>query len=96
LNVRYRDFAHAMPFALQVLMYASPVVYATELVPERFRFWFWLNPLTGAIEGMRSALLGGAPGLWAPFAVSAAMAAVLFVSGAYFFRRLERSFADTL
>ena len=82
LNVRYRDFGYALPFFLQVLMYASPVVYGMELVPERFRPWFWLNPLTGVIAGMRASLLGGGAEVRAPLAFSARFATVAFVSGA--------------
>jgi len=96
LNVRYRDFMHAMPFLIQVWMYASPVVYAPELVPERWRAVFALNPLTGALEGFRAALLGGGDAVWVPLAVSAAWAMLALVSGAFFFRRVESDFADNL
>lgn len=96
LNVRYRDFMYALPFLIQVWMYASPVVYGLTLVPERWRGWFVLNPLVGVLEGMRAALLGGGGGAWVPLAISAGMTAAIFVSGALFFRRVERNFADNL
>jgi lipopolysaccharide transport system permease protein len=96
LNVRYRDFMYALPFLIQMGMYASPVVYGLELVPTRWREVFMLNPLVGILEGGRAAVLGGGTGLSVSLAISAAAAAVALVSGAFFFRRVERSFADNL
>jgi lipopolysaccharide transport system permease protein len=95
LNVRYRDFAYALPFLLQVWMYASPVVYGTELVSERWRTVFALNPMTGILDGMRAALTGG-PVIWSAIAISAAVALIALVTGMLFFRRVERDFADQL
>lgn len=95
LNVRYRDFMYALPFVIQVWMYASPVVYGLELIPGRWQSVFALNPLVGIIEAHRWALLGGAGSLtW--LAVSAAAAVVALGSGAWFFRRVEQDFADNL
>jgi lipopolysaccharide transport system permease protein len=96
LNVRYRDFMYALPFLIQVWMYASPVVYGMELIPDKWRPWFVLNPIAGLIEGFRCALLGTTmtTGSWLLYA--AAITAVVLVSGAFFFRRIEREFADTL
>lgn len=96
LNVRYRDFGYALPFLLQVLMYASPVVYGLELVPGRWREWFALNPLVGLLEGMRAALLGGLTHGTAPVLISTGFGVVALLSGAWYFRRVERSFADSL
>ena len=96
LNVRYRDFMYALPFIIQVWMYASPVVYGLELVPERWRLFLMLNPLTGILGGLRAAFLGGGSTVWAPLAVSAAMGLCALVSGAFFFRRVEKGFADNL
>ncbi len=96
LNVRYRDFMYALPFFIQVWMYASPVVYGMELVPERWRSVFALNPLTGVLEGFRAALLGGGRVVFAPLAVAGVMAFVALISGAFFFRRVEKDFADNL
>jgi lipopolysaccharide transport system permease protein len=96
LNVRYRDFAYALPFLIQVWMYASPVVYGLALVGERWAPWFGLNPMVGALEALRQALLGASsltPGL---FATSAMLAVLALTSGAFFFRRVEREFADSL
>jgi lipopolysaccharide transport system permease protein len=97
LNVRYRDFMYALPFLIQVWMYASPVVYGLELVPERWWGVFAFNPLVGILEGLRAALLGGADGsIVRPLAVSIVAAGIAVGSGAYFFRRVERDFADNL
>lgn len=95
LNVRYRDFMYALPFLIQIWMYASPVVYGLELFPERWRPWIGLNPMAGLIEGFRRSLLGGESS-WALLGMSAAIAAVFLVSGLFFFRRVEREFADNL
>jgi lipopolysaccharide transport system permease protein len=96
LNVRYRDFMYALPFIIQVMMYASPVVYGVEMVPERWRTLFSLNPLVGIMEGFRAALLGGETRVFMSLTASAALAAVILVSGAFFFRRVEKDFADNL
>lgn len=95
LNVRYRDFMYALPFMIQVGLYASPVVYGTELIPEEWRGVFALNPLVGVLEGSRTALLGGGNVGW-PLAISAVVALITLITGAFFFRRVERSFADNL
>jgi lipopolysaccharide transport system permease protein len=96
LNVRYRDFMYALPFMIQVWMYASPVVYGLDMVPERWRGLYMLNPLTGILEGLRASVLGGEANVWAPLGVSAAMALIAVITGGFFFRRMERSFADNL
>lgn len=96
LNVRYRDFVHAQPFLTQVLMYASPVVYSFQLVPEELRFIYSVNPLVGLIESGRAAILGGGQFLLISMTISVIWAAVVFVTGALFFRRVERRFAEDL
>ena len=95
LNVRYRDVGVALPVALQLLMFASPVAYPSSLVPPAWRTAYALNPLVGLIEGFRAALLGR-PMDWAALGVSAAVTAVLLVYSAYTFRRRERGFADVV
>ncbi len=96
LNVRYRDFVHAMPFLLQVWMFASPVAYATTLVPEKWRLVYALNPAVAFIEGTRWAVLGSSS-VTAPMVVQAAgLSLVIFLGGAFFLRRVERSFADSV
>jgi len=96
LNVRYRDFMYAIPFLLQVWMYASPVVYGLSLVPERWRPWVALNPLCGMLEGFRQALLGTSSlGGWA-ISIAVGGATIALVSGALYFRRVEQEFAEQL
>lgn len=95
LNVQYRDVQQAIPFLLQAWMYASPVAYSISLIPSHgiWRFIYGLNPMTGVIQGFRWALLGGQP----PdrlMIVSVVMVIVLLISGLYYFRSMERNFAD--
>jgi lipopolysaccharide transport system permease protein len=95
-NVRYRDFMYAAPFLIQVWMYATPVIYATSIVPERWRVWYGLNPLVGIIEGCRWSLLGQSSLTPEMVLTSVVLSLAALVSGAYIFRRVERGFADTL
>jgi lipopolysaccharide transport system permease protein len=96
LNVRYRDIQHAVPFLVQIWLFATPIAYPSSLVPDPWRTIYSLNPLVSVVEGFRWALLGSgrAPGL--SLASSTLAATVLLVTGAYFFRRIERSFADVV
>jgi lipopolysaccharide transport system permease protein len=96
LNVQYRDFMYALPFLVQIWMYASPVVYATSLIPEQWRALYSLNPAVGLIEGFRWSLLGSNTLEPAMLAAALAGAVTSLVSGAYVFRRIERGFADVL
>ena len=93
LNIQYRDVKHITPFLVQIWMYASPVVYPLSIIPERYRLLYALNPMAGALEAFRAALLGSALSP-AVLAVSLATAVTLSVSGALYFRRTERVFAD--
>ena len=95
LTVRYRDIRYALPFAIQVWMFATPVIFPSSMVPLRWRWALAINPLTGVIEGFRSALFGK-PFNWGALAVCASIAFALLVYAAYSFRRLERTFADTI
>lgn len=93
LNVKYRDFQYTVPFLIQIWMFASPVVYASSLVPESLRVWYGLNPMAGVIEGFRWAILGnGAPS--AMVLVSVGMVLAILVSGMFYFRRMEQYYAD--
>ncbi len=100
LNVRFRDVNYLIPFLAQIWMYLTPVIYGSTLIPERFRLLLGLNPLTGVVEGFRWALLGNrladaqAPGVL--FGISIAITLLVLVSGAIFFRRTERTFADII
>ena len=93
LNVQYRDVQHAVPFLIQLWMFATPVVYPASVVPERWRLLFALNPMAGVIEGYRAAALGR-PLDWSTLGVSVAVIVVLTTIGGWRFRRMERRFAD--
>jgi lipopolysaccharide transport system permease protein len=93
LNVKYRDFQYTVPFLIQIWMFASPVVYASSLVPTSLRVWYGLNPMAGVIEGFRWALLGtGTPN--AMVLVSVGVVILILVSGMFYFRRMEQYYAD--
>lgn len=96
LNVQFRDVRYVVPFIVQFWMLATPIAYPSSIVPEPWRTWYGLNPMSGVVEGFRWALLGtaSAPGpmLW----VSTAVAIAVFVGGAFYFRRMERTFADVV
>jgi lipopolysaccharide transport system permease protein len=95
INVRYRDVQYIVPFLIQLWLLASPVVYSSSLLPKRFQIFYGLNPMTGVIEGFRWAILGTNPpgGL---LAVSAVIMVIVLTSGAFYFRRMEKSFADVI
>jgi lipopolysaccharide transport system permease protein len=94
LYVRYRDVGHAVPFLTQIWLYASPVIYPTSLIPEKWRLIYSLNPMVGIIEGFRWGLLGGAPPDFRIMLVSTFVVGVLLFSGIVFFKRMEKTFAD--
>jgi len=96
LNVKYRDVGHTIPFLIQFWMYASPVAYPVSLVPEQWRLIYSLNPMVGAIEGFRWALLGHASPDFTVMAVSAVMVVALLVGGMLYFQRMEQTFADVV
>jgi lipopolysaccharide transport system permease protein len=95
LTVKYRDIRFALPFLIQVWMFATPVIYPTSLVPEKWRWALALNPLTGIVEGFRTALFGR-PFAWDFLAYSAVFTVGMLIYAAYSFRRLERIFADLI
>jgi lipopolysaccharide transport system permease protein len=95
LTASYRDFRHLIPFMLNCWLFLTPLVYPLSKVSEKWR-WLWeLNPVTGIVQGFRSALLG-LPWDWTALGVSCAASAGLLVFGLYYFRRTERRFADVL
>jgi lipopolysaccharide transport system permease protein len=95
LTVAYRDVNHLLPFMMQIWMFVTPVIYPVSIVPERWRWLLALNPMTGLIEGFRSAFLG-LPFDLASLAVSGAVSAAAFVVGVAYFERVERRFADVI
>jgi lipopolysaccharide transport system permease protein len=96
LNVKYRDFGHLVPFVTQIWMYLSPIVYSSSLIPERWRPVYSLNPLVGVIDGFRWAMLGQGQPDWTMLAVSFSVVMAMFISGLYYFRRVEQTFADII
>jgi lipopolysaccharide transport system permease protein len=96
LSVRFRDVQHALPVLVQLLLYASPVAYATSVVPESVRRWFVLNPLAGALDGFRWAVLGADPPSGLSVAIAVAGTVVTLVAGAVIFARFERQLADVI
>jgi lipopolysaccharide transport system permease protein len=96
LNARFRDVGHVVPFALQMWLYASPIVYPISLVPERFRPLMALNPMTGIIEGFRASLFPGRQVDPTLTAISLAVTVLIFVLGLLYFRKTERVFADII
>ncbi|WP_197525916.1 ABC transporter permease [Methanocella paludicola] len=93
LNARYRDIQYVVPFVIQIWMFASPVVYASSMIPVQYQFLYGLNPMAGVIEGFRWSLLStNAPGMIIIASVVVSLA--LLVSGAFYFRRMEKTFAD--
>lgn len=94
LNVQYRDVNYVVPFITQFWLYATPVVYPASLIPDKWRVLYGLNPMAGVVEGFRWALLGTQEAPGPMLAVSVGMVIFILVSGGYFFRRMEKKFAD--
>ena len=96
LSVRYRDVIHALPFLIQVWLYASPVAYPMSIVPERWRLLYSLNPMVGVIEGFRWVMLGTARPDGVAMLTSGVVIVVCLTAGLIHFRKMERSFADII
>lgn len=95
LNVKYRDVRFALPFLIQLGLFVSPVIYPVSFLPAKLAWVLSLNPMTGIIEGYRSALFGR-PFKWPALAISTAITLALLVYSSYSFRRMEKSFADII
>jgi lipopolysaccharide transport system permease protein len=97
LNVKYRDFRYIVPFIVQFGLYISPVGFSSSIVAPEWRFWYSLNPMVGVIDGFRWAILGGSAQLFMPgFLLSITLVLLLFGSGVWYFRQVERTFADVI
>ncbi|MCB0628208.1 MAG: ABC transporter permease [Saprospiraceae bacterium] len=97
LNVQYRDFRYLVPFIVQFGLYISPVGFDSNVVPEQWRLLYSLNPMVGVIDGFRWAILGGdAQIYWPGFAMSMLLVLILLRSGIWYFRKMERTFADVI
>jgi len=97
LNVKYRDFRYVVPFIVQFGLYISPVGFSSAVVPDRWRFLYSLNPMVGVIDGFRWAILGTNVSLYLPgYLLSIVFTITVFIAGVWFFRKLERTFADVI
>ena len=97
LTVEYRDFRYIVPFIVQFGLYASPVGFSTGIVPDKWRPLYSVNPMVGIIDGFRWSLFGGQASLWWPsLLISGLLTVGLCSSGIWYFRRMERTFADVI
>ena len=97
LTVQYRDFRFIVPFIIQFGLYISPVGFSSSIVPEQWRLLYSLNPMVGVIDGFRWAILGGAATIYLPgFFLSLTLVFLLLWSGIWYFRKMERTFADVI
>ncbi|MEO6457180.1 MAG: ABC transporter permease [Chloroflexia bacterium] len=96
LNVQFRDVRYVVPFLTQIWLFATPIAYPSSLLPEAWRTLYGLNPMVGVVEGFRWALLGANTAPGPIIGVSALAASALLVSGLYYFRRMEKTFADVV
>lgn len=97
LNVRYRDFRYIIPFVVQFGLYISPVGFSSSIVPENLRLIYSLNPMVGVIDGFRWAIFGGSVELyWPGFLLSLILVTAILISGIYYFRKTEKTFADVI
>jgi lipopolysaccharide transport system permease protein len=97
LNVKYRDFRIIVPFVVQFGLYISPVGFSSTIVPEKWRLLYSMNPMVGVIDGFRWAILGGDTRLyWPGFLLSLTLVLVILVTGIFYFRKTEKTFADVI
>ena len=97
LNVKYRDFRIIVPFVVQFGLYISPVGFSSNIVPEKWRLLYSVNPMVGVIDGFRWSILGGETRLyWPGFMLSLALVLVILVTGIHYFRKTEKTFADVI
>ena len=96
LNVKYRDIRHIIPFLIQLWLFATPVIYPNTLLPEKYRWVISLNPIAGIIEAHRTCILGHKPVDWVSMGISIGMSVLIFVTGLYYFKKMEKTFADII
>lgn len=96
LNVRFRDVKYVVPFALQIWLFVTPIIYPVSMVPERYRLLLAMNPMTGYVEAFRALAIDGKPMDWTLLAISLALTLAVFLAGLAYFRRAERYFADLI
>jgi len=96
LNVKYRDIRHIIPFLIQLWLFATPVIYPNTLLPEKYRWVISLNPIAGIIEAHRACILGHKPIDWLSLGISIGMSSLIFVTGLFYFKKMEKTFADII
>jgi len=96
LNVQYRDIRYVIPFIIQLWMFVSPVIYPVSMVPRKYQWALALNPMSGVINAYRASILGHLPIDWFLLGISTSIIFALFISGLYYFRRMEKTFADVV
>lgn len=96
LNAKYRDIRFTIPFLVQLWMFASPIVYPASMIPEKYRLFYALNPMTGIIEGFRSVLLGTVAFPTEMILISSIISVAIFTAGLFYFKQMERYFADII
>jgi len=94
--VKYRDVRYTIPFLTQIWLFATPVAYPASLVPEKWKALYGINPMVGVVEVFRWALLGSQPSSLSMLGISAVVVLVMLTGGLYYFRRMERTFADVV
>lgn len=96
INVQYRDVNYALPFLTQFWLFITPVAYSSNLISEKWQLIYSLNPMAGVVNGFRWALLGTNTGPGPEMAVSALISIVILIGGLFYFRNMEKTFADTI
>lgn len=96
VNVKYRDVKYALPFLVQVWLYATPVAYSISLIPKEWQFLYSLNPMVGVVEGFRWALLGSQTDISLLMGASILIVIPLFIGGLIYFQRMELTFSDII
>ncbi len=96
INVQYRDVNYALPFITQFWLFITPVAYSAQVISEKWQLVYSLNPMAGVVNGFRWALLGSGTGPDAALWVSVGISLLVLLSGLFYFRRMERTFADTI
>ena len=96
INVKYRDVNHALPFLTQFWLFITPVAYSASVISEKWQILYSLNPMAGVVNGFRWALLGTGSGPDITLWISVIISLLIFVSGLFYFRSMEKTFADTI
>jgi lipopolysaccharide transport system permease protein len=97
LTVKYRDFRYVVPFLVQFGLYISPVGFSSSVIPENWRLLYSLNPMVGVIDGFRWAILGGTGTVFTlGFIISMVVVVLVFLTGLWYFRKMEKTFADVI